>query len=125
MKLRILSVGTKPPGWVREGFVAYAKRLPPEMPLELVEISAPKHGRDVRAFIEAEGEKMVSQISPKERVVALEDSGVTVSSAQLAAKLDNWRMQGQNVVFLIGGSDGLSAAAGERAQDRDRRHYLF
>lgn len=118
MKLRILSVGTKPPGWVREGFVAYAKRLPVEMPLELVEIAAPKHRGDVRAFVEAEGAKMVAQISPKERVVALEDSGVTVSSAQLAAKLDNWRMQGQNVVFLIGGSDGLSAAALERAQER-------
>jgi len=118
MRLRILSVGTKPPAWVRDGFTAYARRLPPEMPLQLVEIPAPKHRGDTQAFVNDEGARMLAQIDPQDRVIALEDSGVTVSSAQLAAKMDNWRMQGQNVVFLVGGSDGLSAAVRDRAEER-------
>ena len=62
--------------------------------------------------------RMIAQLHRGERVIAMEDAGVTLSSAQLAAKMDNWRMQGENVVFLVGGSDGLSAAARDRADER-------
>ena len=48
----------------------------------------------------------------------LEEGGRAVSSAQLAAKMDNWRMQGHNVVFLVGGSDGLADNVLARANER-------
>jgi 23S rRNA (pseudouridine1915-N3)-methyltransferase len=117
MKLRILSVGTKPPAWVREGFAAYAKRLPPDMALDLVEIPAPKHRGNARGYVETEGARMMAQIQQSDRVIAMEDGGVTLSSAQLATKMDNWRMQGENIVFLVGGSDGLSASVRDRADE--------
>ena len=46
MKLRVISVGNKCPGWIRQGFDEYAKRMPKEMPLSLTEIAAPKHHQD-------------------------------------------------------------------------------
>ena len=117
MKLRLLSVGTKSPAWVRSGFEEYAKRMPPEMPLELVEISAPKHRGDSAKFVQAEGSKMAAQIGDQDWVVALDEGGRQLSSLQLADKLENWRSQGQNVTLLVGGSDGLSAAVVERANE--------
>jgi 23S rRNA (pseudouridine1915-N3)-methyltransferase len=118
MKLRVLAVGTKPPAWIRSGFDEYAKRLPPETPLELIEIAAPKHRGSADKFVQLEGAKMTAQINQGDWVVALEENGRQVSSAQLAKKLEEWRMQGCDVTFLIGGSDGLSEAARQRANER-------
>ena len=118
MKLRILSVGNKAPGWVQTGFDEYAKRLPRDMPLILTELPAPKHHGDAQKFVQIEGEKMAAQLDAGEWVIALEDSGKAVNSTQLAAKMDKWRMQGQDVTFLVGGSDGLADNVLNRANER-------
>ena len=38
MKIHLLAVGTKMPGWVDEAYNEYAKRLPRECCLQLTEI---------------------------------------------------------------------------------------
>ena len=45
MKLRLLAVGNKMPDWVEQGFHEYARRLPKDCTIELVEIS-PGHRGD-------------------------------------------------------------------------------
>ena len=118
MKMRLLSVGTKSPAWVRSGFEEYARRLPPEMPLQLTEITAPKHRGSADQFVHAEGEKMLAQITDNDWVVAMDERGRCVSSHQLAQRMEQWRMQRQNIVFMVGGSDGLAQAAKERANEQ-------
>jgi 23S rRNA (pseudouridine1915-N3)-methyltransferase len=118
MKIRIVSVGTKAPAWVCSGFAEYAKRMPPDLPVELIEIPAPKHLGDTEKFMQVEAAKMTAQVDAADWVVALDEHGKSVSSVELAKKLDRWRMQGQNVVFLVGGSDGLGQAARERANEK-------
>ena len=61
MKLRIISVGTKCPAWVRQGFDEYAKRMPREMPLSLQEIPAPRHHQDSNKIDEVEGKKIAEK----------------------------------------------------------------
>ena len=39
MRLRLIAVGSRMPKWVEEGWHEYAKRLPSELALELVERS--------------------------------------------------------------------------------------
>lgn len=102
---------------MRTGFAEYAKRMPRDMPLELIEIPAPKHHGDAARFLQREGAKMAAQLTQDDWVVALAEGGRVVSSTQLAAKLDKWRMQGRNVAFLVGGSDGLSETALDRADE--------
>ena len=118
MKIRILSVGSKSPAWVQSGYTEYAKRMPPDLPMSLVEIPAPKHHSDPTKFVQQEGAKMMAQLPSSEWVVALEEGGKSVTSKELAKKLDHWRMQGENVTFLVGGSDGLSNSALSRANER-------
>lgn len=118
MKLTIVAVGNKSPTWVKTGYDEYAKRFPRELPLELMEIPAPRHHRDPSRFKLLEGEKMLGCLSPDDWVVALEENGRAVTSAQLAEKLSGWQMNGQNVVFLVGGSDGLADIVLNRANER-------
>ena len=118
MKLRIISVGTKCPGWVRQGFDEYAKRMPREMPLSLLEIPAPRHHQDSNKVDEVEGKKIAEKIGPSDWVVALDEQGKSFDSKTLARALDGWRDLGKDVVFLIGGANGLSDALLDRANQR-------
>ena len=107
------------PAWVTAGYAEYAKRLAHELPLELVEISTKGRGqRDPARAIADEGGAMLAAIPKGTHVIALDGRGKGWSSEDLAAQLAQWRMQGSDLAFLIGGPDGLAAAALERAQQR-------
>ena len=41
MKLLIVAVGNKAPAWVDDGFDEYARRMPPEARIELIEATQP------------------------------------------------------------------------------------
>ena len=120
MRIRLICVGTKMPSWVTTGFQEYAKRLPADCRLELVEIP-PGHrgkGADVQRAIEKESRLILAALGKDERVVALDVEGKQWSTAQLACTVGEWQMGGQNVALLIGGPDGLSAECLALAQQR-------
>ena len=118
MKLRLVAVGNRPPAWVAAGFEAYARRLPREMPLELVEIpSAARSNLPPARVREAEGARLLAKTGSRDWLVALDERGRARTTAELAQRLDDWRMQGRDVAFLIGGADGLDAACLERADE--------
>ena len=120
MRIRLICVGTKMPAWVTTGFQEYAKRLPADCRLELVEIP-PGHrgkGADVQRAIEKESRQILAALGKNERVVALDVEGRQWSTEQLAGTIGEWQMGGQNVALLVGGPDGLSAECLARAQQR-------
>ena len=117
MKLRIVSIGGKPPGWVSAGFTEYARRMPKDMPLTLEEVPAPKHGADPARSTRIEGEKMLSKVRDSDWAVALDETGTVLTSTQLATRMEHWRMQGRDVTFLIGGADGLAPDVRTRADE--------
>ena len=53
MKLILVAVGTRMPNWVDSAFDDFAKRMPRELPLQLVEIKAEPRttGKTVENFI--------------------------------------------------------------------------
>ena len=118
MKLQVLSVGNRCPGWIRQGFDEYAKRMPKEMPLSLTEIAAPKHHQDSSKIDELEAKKILQKIQPDDWVVALDERGRHSSSPALASELERWRELGKDVVFVIGGANGLASEVLERANQR-------
>lgn len=118
MKFRLVAVGQRPPEWVVKGFTDYARRLPREMRLELVEIPpAARRNASVVQVRAREAQRMLEQVNAQNWVVALDERGATWSTLRLAERLDDWRMQGRDVVFLVGGADGLDAACLERANE--------
>jgi len=120
MKLRLLAVGTRMPGWVEEGCAEYTKRLSGDISLELVEITAGKRlkGADLARLKEQEGEALLAALKPQERVIALDVLGRTLSTEDMAATLRDWQVDGRPAALLIGGPEGLSRAVLERADDK-------
>lgn len=120
MKLKILSVGQKMTSWVATGYQEYAKRMPRECSLELVEIPPAKRTKqsDIPKVVDAEGKKILAAIKKTDYVVALELKGKQWSTGDLAKKLATWQGVHSVVVFVIGGADGLSKDCLNRANEQ-------
>jgi 23S rRNA (pseudouridine1915-N3)-methyltransferase len=116
MKLRIIAVGTRMPEWVEAGYRDYARRMPRDCRLELVEVPLSQRGRDVARGRLEEGERLLKALGPRDRVVCLCVEGARWSTPDLASRLKGWRQDGRDVSLLIGGPDGLDPACLERAE---------
>jgi 23S rRNA (pseudouridine1915-N3)-methyltransferase len=119
MKIHLLAVGTRMPVWVQAGYGEYAKRLPPECELRLVEVAAGKRGKnfDVQRTLEAEGRALLARLPPGARTVCLDVTGKPWSTAQLAQRLQAWMASGTDVGLMIGGPEGLSPECKARADE--------
>ena len=118
MRAFLIAVGDRMPGWVQQGYAEYVKRLSHELPLQLVEISTKARSRDAARAKADEGAAILAAVPKGAHVVALDGRGQPWSSADLAAQLARWRMQGQDLAFVVGGPDGLSDSILERAGQR-------
>jgi len=120
MRLSIIAVGGKMPGWVAQGVSEYSKRMPRELQLAWREIPLARRTRDAKAqqLCAREGEQMLKAIPAGDRVVALDVLGERLSTPQLAKQLQAWQMSGDNYSLLIGGPDGLCEHCLDRANLR-------
>ena len=108
------------PAWVEQGVQDYGVRMPRELKLQWREIPLARRGKDnnAQALCHREGEAILKAIPAGDQVIALDVKGVSWSTEQLAKKLGDWQMSGDNYSLLIGGPDGLSPQCLQRASQR-------
>jgi 23S rRNA (pseudouridine1915-N3)-methyltransferase len=117
VKLLIVAVGHKMPGWVSEGFAEYTKRMPREARIELIEIKPEKRagGKTTEQVHEAERSRIEAALPASCELVALDERGKDWSTLELADGVKNWMRGGRDVAFVIGGADGLHPDLKRRA----------
>ena len=121
MKLVVVAVGQRVPAWASTAWDDYAKRLPPELRLELKAVKTePRGSRTHEQLLAAERERIEAAIPRGARVVALDERGTAVTTLALAARLKDWQLGGGDVALLIGGPDGLDPALRAAAHERLR-----
>ncbi|MGM0593302.1 MAG: 23S rRNA (pseudouridine(1915)-N(3))-methyltransferase RlmH [Pseudomonadota bacterium] len=120
MRLHLIAVGQRMPGWVEQGYDEYARRLPPECSLKLHEIPAGKRGKnaDIVRLTRQEGERMQAVIPKGARVVGLEVKGRAWTTEQLSERLERWMSEGRDVALLVGGPEGLEPGLSARADEQ-------
>ena len=120
------AVGIRLPDWMNAGCAEYAKRMPRDLPLELVEIKPEPRttGKTVAAMMAAEAKRIEAALPPRCRRVALDERGETLDTRALADRLGQWQALGDDVAFLIGGPDGLDPALKAGADERLRLSAL-
>ena len=116
MKLRIVALGQRMPAWVVAGFGEYARRLPREFALELIELKpGPRgHGKSAAQILATEAER-IAAATRGATVIALDEHGEAWSTAQFAAKLRSWSHRAQPVAFVLGSADGLATVVKDNA----------
>ncbi len=110
MRLIVAAVGTRMPDWVEAGFQDFARRMPRELPLQLVEVKAEPRGtgKPVAALREAEAARLEAALPRRRRLLALDERGTELTTRSLARRLESLMADGEDVVFAVGGPDGLA-----------------
>lgn len=121
MNIKIISVGKLKEKYLIQGIQEYVKRLQAYAKIELIEVpdeKAPENLSDaqMRQVKEKEGERILSKIKEQEYVYALAIEGKNPTSEALAKQINQLGIQGKShLVFVIGGSLGLSEAVMKRS----------
>lgn len=126
MKLIVVAVGTRMPGWVEAGFDEFARRMPRELPLSLVEVKAEPRsgGKSVALMTAAEAARIEAALPARCRRVILDESGRDVTTVELARRLEAWQADGEDVALIVGGPDGLAPTLKKSAHETLRLSSL-
>ena len=125
MKLLLVAVGQRQPGWAEEAYTEFAKRFPPEMRLELKAVKAePRGAKTAEQLMAAEATRIEAALPKGVRRVVLDERGERVTTLQLAARMKTWLHDGRDVALLIGGPDGLDASLKASADETLRLSEL-
>lgn len=123
MKITILCVGKLKEKFMRDAVNEYTKRLSRYVKLEVIEVAdekTPDHAslKEEELIREKEGERLLRHIKGDDHVIALAITGVQYDSVAFSRRLDGFGMSGKgHVVFVIGGSLGLSEQVLGRADE--------
>lgn len=116
--MKIISIGNKMPKWIAEGFADYQKRLTKPWNLELVEIPSKAYldeypAEKIKAI---EAGWILEKLTQQDFCIALEVKGKSLTTETLAESLQTWQATGKNLVYIIGGREGLDTRVLERAE---------
>ncbi len=121
MKITILCVGKIKEKFFRGAIEEYTKRLSRYCKLEIIEVADEKTPDDAgvgmeRIILEKEGERLKKHLRDDAFVCALAIDGKQMDSVEFAAKIEAIGTGGgSHIIFLIGGSLGLSDGLRKRA----------
>lgn len=112
MKFRIVAVGHKMPAWINAGFTEYVQRMPREARVELIEVKpAARTGgseKSIQQWLAVEADRIRAALPARAYKVVLDERGRTLATADIARRIQRWKQDGVDVVFVIGGADGTA-----------------
>ncbi|NMA87065.1 MAG: 23S rRNA (pseudouridine(1915)-N(3))-methyltransferase RlmH [Tissierellia bacterium] len=114
MNIKIIGVGKIKEKYMVEGIKEYSKRLSRYSNLEIIEVADEKtpenlSEKEINLIKNKEGIRILSKIPQNAYIISLDIKGKQLSSEQLAQEIEGLMIGGvNNIVFIIGGSLGLS-----------------
>ena len=121
MKITLVTVGKIKEMYLQQAISEYEKRLSRYCKLEILQVADEKTPEGASAALEEqikekEGERILAQIKEGAYVAALAIEGEMLDSVELSEKIDKLGVSGvSQIVFVIGGSLGLSQKVLKRA----------
>ena len=121
MKITVIGIGKVKERFFEEAIKEYQKRLGRYCGLEIIQVGDEKTPDGAGLALEdqirdREGQRILSHIKDGAYVIALAIEGRMLDSEELAKKIENLGVKGtSHVIFVIGGSLGLSGQVMDRA----------
>ncbi len=118
--IKLITVGQIKEKYLKEAIEEYKKRISKYTNIEIIEVKD-------EGLVEAEkaknkeAEKINKHISDRDYLITLEIEGQQMTSPDFAKKIDNILIENSNIVFIIGGSYGLS----DEIKNKARLHLSF
>lgn len=124
MRFKIICVGKIKETYLSEGIRDFTEQIRKKYPIEIIELPDEKTPQGASLILEdkireMEGQRILQKISPSDHVFALCIEGRQLSTKQLKTRIETLEREGKEcLVFVIGGSLGLSREVTNRAKDK-------
>ena len=105
--IKLITVGTIKEKYLKDAIDEYTKRIKKYTNIELIEVKDEGLVEESKA-ITLEAEKIKKHLSPRDYIVTMEIEGKQLTSEEFSEKLNQIQIENSNIVFIIGGSYGLS-----------------
>ncbi|MCF0253308.1 MAG: 23S rRNA (pseudouridine(1915)-N(3))-methyltransferase RlmH [Duodenibacillus sp.] len=112
MRVTVVAVGQRQPGWACEAVEDYLGRFPKGWAVEVREVRAETRGPAVTPArcMQLEAQRIRKALPEGALVIALDERGKDVLTADFARMLGRLKDEGRDAAFIIGGPDGLDPA---------------
>ena len=97
--ITILCVGKIKEQYLNDLIDDYSKRISKYHKLNIIEVKD--------SNIKDEGDLLLKNIKSTDFIVTMEIEGNNITSTELASNIDKWFLKSSNIVFIIGGSNGI------------------
>lgn len=104
--IKIICVGKLKEKYWTEAVNEYLKRLSKYTKIELIELNDSKID-DPTIALKQEKELILNKLTDKDYIITLEINGKSLTSMELAKKIDKLTSLHSNLCFIIGGSNGI------------------
>lgn len=114
LNITIIALGKLKEQYLRDASAEYQKRLSTLCKLNIVELTPEKLSdnpsqKEIENALNSEAKKIIEKIPKGAKIYSMCIEGKQRSSEELSAEIDNLAIEGvSNIVFIIGGSFGLS-----------------
>ena len=105
--IKIITVGSIKEEYLKDAIEEYLKRIRKYTNMEIIEVKDEGLVEPNKA-IALEEERILKNIKEKDYIITLEIEGKELSSIEFAENLEKIQIENSNIVFIIGGSYGLS-----------------
>lgn len=117
MKIKVIQVGKTKDRYFRDAVAEFEKRVSPYANLEIMTLKEVSASKTVskESCKEEEGRKILKALDERAFVVALDEGGKEFTSPGFAKFLSGHKDVGRTVIFVIGGTFGLTEEVRQRA----------
>lgn len=123
MNIKIIAIGKIKEDYLKTGINEYLKRISKYSKIDIVEVlDSPipdnPHQSEIDKAKQIEGERVLKLLKPSDYVINLDMNKKEMESTEFASYLNKKFVEGgSNIIFVIGGSYGLSDELKKRAND--------
>ena len=104
--IKIICIGKLKEKYLREAIEEYQKRLQKYTKLEIIELEDEKDD-NINVCLQKEQEKIIKHLKTKDNIVILDIKGEEIDSKDFSTFINNELLYNNNIVFIIGSSNGL------------------
>jgi 23S rRNA (pseudouridine1915-N3)-methyltransferase len=121
MKIWVIALGNRLPAWAESASEDFLKRFPSDWRVQLKALKTPaREGQPPERLMLLEAQKIEEALPKDAWVVVLDERGATLTTSELSRRFERWKDMGKDIVFVIGGPDGMDEAFKAKAHDTIR-----
>jgi 23S rRNA (pseudouridine1915-N3)-methyltransferase len=108
-RLLVIAVAVRLPAWAESACAEYLKRMPRGFETRRVAVKPESRtgAKPLERMLASEADRILAATPSGARLVALDERGADLTTAQFAGRLRGWVDEGRATAFVIGGPDGL------------------